>query len=126
MRKILAYGTLKEGHYNFEYYKSRFPEIKKTGDMRISGYEMYDYQGLYPMAVPAIHSSIQCDVIDVSLRCFVQMIEMERGAGYTPVEVSLNGGVYVIFVYTDELPPFCEKVTSGNWTHDNYLIKQSN
>jgi gamma-glutamylcyclotransferase (GGCT)/AIG2-like uncharacterized protein YtfP len=112
MVKILAYGTLREGDYNFDRMASAFgvDSIKKVGETELSGYKMHDL-GFYPAIKEGTETDkIKCDILEVNEQTARAIDYMESGAGYKTVETDL-GKIYVFEGNLSNRPI----ITSGDW-----------
>ena len=109
--KLLAYGTLREGQYNFDRVKTLFgvDSIKKLGETTVKGFKLLDL-GYYPAAVPCENSEIRCDILEVSEKANQFIDAMELGAGYS-TELLNQEKIYVIKDQNLNFP----KIESGDW-----------
>lgn len=97
MLYILAYGTLREGHYNFD----RFEGVKKIATINIDGYQLYDL-GAYPMILPDENAkNLVVDLLEVSEQTKGFIDRMEIGAGYKLEShtVNIDGQDYTATLY---------------------------
>jgi gamma-glutamylcyclotransferase (GGCT)/AIG2-like uncharacterized protein YtfP len=95
MLRIFAYGTLREGFYNF----SRFSSLKKIDTTRIKGFKLYSTCYGYPGVKEDSESSIVVDVLEANESDFNSINAMEKGAGYSIKEIEINGQKGVIYIY---------------------------
>lgn len=118
MNRILSYGTLREGDYNFERMKDIFGEkgIKKLNTINLPNYRIYDL-GYYPGLNKSNNELdiVTFDLLEVSNECMNFIKNMERGAGYT--EELIKEYDAVLFVYDADLSKYkdTEFISSGDW-----------
>ena len=118
-KRIAVYGSLREGHYNFERFKRFYPELTVVeNNVKIKGYDLYSL-GSYPGIVRG-NGEIEVDILECSKQCYGQIMYMELGAGYTAKELFINDHQTIIFEYEGPVRPHV-KVESGNW---NQFTKQ--
>lgn len=113
MQKILAYGSLREGDYNFQRILDTFGKgsIRKVEQLVLPKFKMYNL-GFYPAVRESNNTedNIHVDVLEVSDKAAEAIDTMELGAGYTIKEVE---GAR-LYVYGYQLPDNCQ-IKSGNW-----------
>lgn len=113
--KILVYGSLRAGEYNFKRFDDYFPgqmEVKKT--TKIKGFDLHSmgsYPGINVSKNP--DKELVVDVIHCDNQCFHAINGMELGAGYTTQEVVVDGEPHKIYVYKGNLN---SPVESGDWS----------
>jgi len=102
---IAAYGTLREGHYNYDRYKDKADQLpnrtfQKVNEGIVEGYQLWDL-GPYPYIVKTgdRDDKIIVDVIETDLNTLQSISMMEIGAGYNVEEVNVNGTDCLIYVY---------------------------
>lgn len=117
MSKILAYGTLREGDYNFERVKSHFGEtsIQKVRSVEISGFSMHNL-GFFPgiNRTNNTEDKILCDILEVSDKAASFIEAMELGAGYETQDVEVGDESFPIYIYRGDLSNR-PKVETGDW-----------
>jgi gamma-glutamylcyclotransferase (GGCT)/AIG2-like uncharacterized protein YtfP len=94
--RVAVYGSLRVGEYNYNYFKSTFPEIEHTGTHTISGYKLFSL-GSYPAATLG-NGELVIDTFLVGDDCFASMNGMEIGAGYHKAEVVVDGETHIIWL----------------------------
>ena len=118
--RILAYGTLREGDYNFTRMQDNFglDAIKKVGEIVLPYFKMYDLKW-YPtiIATSDEKDTVTFDVLDVTEECYRFINAMELGAGYKEIAVETQEyGKCLVYVYLkhylNERTPVIE---SGDW-----------
>jgi|688.fasta_scaffold771024_2 gamma-glutamylcyclotransferase (GGCT)/AIG2-like uncharacterized protein YtfP len=122
MKKILVYGSLREGDYNFERVKNLFGEdsIKKIGEKTLSGFAIFDL-GHYPGLNETGNEDhkVLFDVLEVNEKAFNFIQRMELGAGYNEKMVD----DLTMYVYNYTLDPNT-RVLSGDWiTHKKETLR---
>lgn len=122
MKKILVYGSLRKGEYNYKRFLKYYPDgLNYLATTTITGYKLYDL-GSYPGIRPQDGTELVVDVMEVSDEAYDSITGMERGAGYSVVKETVEGfGECTIYVYDY---PVNEKylVESGDWS--KYLSHQ--
>lgn len=113
MKKILAYGTLREGQYNFDRIKSTFGEhsIKRVESLSIEGYDMYN-MGPFPCVTKG-GGKIQVEMLELSDNAADAIERMELGAGYEPIMI----GEAKMYIYSDV--EGYDKIESGDWIKES-------
>lgn len=112
--KILVYGSLREGEYNFTRINRMLGKdsISKVGDEVVAGFQLRNL-GAYPAATKGGESDkIVCDILEVNdeAKEFIDM--MEEGAGY----VAIPAGKENLPMYIhDKLSSSYPLVKSGDW-----------
>lgn len=122
MKKILVYGSLRKGEYNFERFEDYFPnQMNYLGTVETPGYKLYSL-GSYPgiKATDDDNFMLTVDKLEVSEECFQAIDGMEKGAGYTTNTITLPDGDYTIYVYQGRVSER-ELVHSGDWTKRKQL-----
>jgi gamma-glutamylcyclotransferase (GGCT)/AIG2-like uncharacterized protein YtfP len=112
-KKIVAYGTLRKGFYNF----NRFlPDIEYLYSTTIKGYDMYNL-GSYPCIVENENSEqdIVVDIVEVTEDAYKWITAMEEGAGYETKTITINNEHLTIYVYPN-IPRFSNKIQTGDWS----------
>lgn len=117
-KKIAVYGTLKSGHYNYDRFKAKYPSIEVIDAGVISGYEMYNFGGWYPVITKG-EGNITVEVLEVPAKAYDAIVSMEEGAGYEIELIEVNGHYCTLFVYQGTMAGYT-KVEDGNWTSKNY------
>lgn len=117
MNKILVYGTLRQGDYNFDRIAHAFgsDSIKKVGEASIPNYKLFNL-GFYPGINKSDNENdvIVCDVLEVNDQAKRFIDGMEFGAGYKIANVNLNGENHEIYEYKRELNEN-SRIKSGDW-----------
>lgn len=113
MKKLLVYGSLREGDYNFDRIKSYFGEdsIKKIGEKTLTGYSIFNL-GSYPGLNKTNNEehSVLFDIVEVKDNAYEFIQGMELGAGYT--EEKLDD--YIFYVYDHKFDEK-DRIISGDW-----------
>lgn len=114
-KKVLAYGTLREGDYNFERIQLAFgtDSIKKVGQTKVQNFKMHSL-GPYPAIVQSEGEEIVCDLLEVNEKAFNFIEAMEKGAGYDSVEVDVDGNKHTIYTHTSDLSRY-PVIKTGDW-----------
>ena len=118
--KILGYGTLRSGDYNFERMQGYFGEesIKKIGEVTLPNFKMYDL-GHYPTIIATVEPDNQVvfDILEVNHPCYNFIVQMERGAGYQEIQVNVDGygDCYVYIYLKDFINDKTPVIKSGDW-----------
>jgi gamma-glutamylcyclotransferase (GGCT)/AIG2-like uncharacterized protein YtfP len=117
IKRIAVYGTLREGHYNFEKFKRMFPELKVIKkNEKLKGYDLYSLGG-YP-GIKRGNGEVEVDILECSTKCFGAINYMELNAGYSVVEIFINNEPTYIYEYLGNVNP-SKKIDSGNWNYKN-------
>ncbi len=119
---ILAYGTLREGDYNYARMQNYFGKdsIKKIGEIILPNYKMYNL-GSYPCIVESDdeNDKVVFDKLEVSDECFNAIRSMELGAGYTEKQINLQLDDYRLYIFTDISLDYSDifypRILSGDW-----------
>lgn len=114
-KKILVYGSLRNGEYNFERFKDYFPNgIEYVKTTTIKGFDLHSL-GSYPGIVPSDNpeKELVVDVMNCNNQCFYSIDGMERGAGYKAQEVIVDNVPHTIYVYKGNPNRLVE---SGDWS----------
>lgn len=112
MSRLLAYGTLREGDYNFERIREALGEesLFKIGETRLKGYKMHNL-GYYPAITPAgPESEVVCDILEASDKAMLYIDYMESSAGYRKKETE-QGSFYFIPWDLSRYPA----IDTGDW-----------
>lgn len=110
MSKILAYGTLRKGHYNFDRFSEFLTYVETT---KIKGFDLYDL-GPYPIVVVNPEGEIEVDILEATEEGKRIIDRMEEGAGYRKTAVDLGSEQGTIYYYS-YIPTYATKITSGNY-----------
>lgn len=108
--KIVVYGSLREGTYNYERFKSSYPEIEKIETSEIEGFALHDL-GAFPCAVKG-KGTLVVDVLIVPDEAYVSIRNMELGAGYDEIEMKVGEHTGFMYTYKQSDAPIVE---SGDW-----------
>ena len=114
-KKVFIYGSLRRGHYNHD----RFDFGSKTvfhGSEVLNGARLYDL-GVYPCMVLTDRSEDKVvgevyEFTDTKLERLIH--NMEIGAGYVEVEVTVELGMVKTYVF-ETAPAEGVLVDSGDW-----------
>lgn len=113
MKKLLVYGTLREGDYNFKRVQNLFGKdsIIKIDEKTLSGYAMFDL-GAYPGLNKTDNEEhkVLFDVVEVTDEAFNFIQSMEIGAGYSPLEVDDA----ILYIYNINYAEN-KRIVSGDW-----------
>jgi gamma-glutamylcyclotransferase (GGCT)/AIG2-like uncharacterized protein YtfP len=114
--KFLAYGSLREGEFNFDRFGSN--SLTFVRNEKVKGYKMYSL-GAYPFITYTGKDEdvIVCDVLETDKRIFEYINDMEVGAGYTS-RLEDNLPIFVMNVKEKDLERF-KQVNSGDWKLKN-------
>lgn len=121
MKKILVYGSLREGMYNYDFFHRMFGIAKEFTDV-IKGFELYSL-GAYPgiKQTDNLDDEVIVDCLHLSPNAYRQIRAMELGANYTEILYTLNGEKYPLYLYNGEVQDD-DKVISGDWV--KFIQKQ--
>lgn len=114
---VLTYGSLRQGEYNHDRFKSvhgKGYEYKRT--MVLDGFDLYSL-GPYP-GIKEGKNKLEVDLFECSEDCYRSIRGMELGAGYSEKTISLPEGESVIYMYEGSVNPN-ELVVDGNWKNRN-------
>lgn len=121
MNKILVYGTLRKGDYNFDRILNSFGEgsIVKTGETTLRGYKLYNL-GSYPGVVKSDSENdiIVCDIVEVKEEAKKFIDLMELGSGYKIETVVVDDVPHTIYEYKHQLSED-RRITTGDWFKRN-------
>ena len=119
MVKLISYGTLREGFYNFYAIQALFGEesIKKIETLPIKGIAIcYSQETEFPYGVSAEGTAI-CDILEVTQEVAEYIDEMEKGAGYEKVQLpDTSGNLLDVYLYKGTLPLDYTKDVNADWT----------
>jgi len=115
MRKVLFYGSLREGHYNHSYFEESFGKenFKCIGMREIKGYDLYSL-GSYPAVIKSSdpESVVVMEEFEISEQAYDSVKRMELGAGYHEVETE-DG--FVFYAQNRDMSNR-QRVENGDWT----------
>jgi len=119
MNKLLIFGTLRRGQYNFNRFKF-YGEQKYIETIRLSGFDLYDL-GHYPTVVKG-EGEVTFEIHSVCDKILEIITDMEIGAGYKPIKIKVGDSDCTLYTmekeYIDEGVvrgrPF-PKIESGDW-----------
>ena len=124
-KRILVYGSLRNGEYNFQSFQRVFGNnIKYEKTLEIEGFSLYSL-GPYPGINKSLNknSKLTVDILNVNEVVYNQIKEMELGAGYKEEFVNIDGEQLPIYVY--KYPLNKEYIVeSGDWS--SYLKSKRN
>lgn len=110
--KIIVYGSLRKGEYNYQYFKRWFgDDINHVKTTTIDGFTLHSL-GSYPCAVRG-EGKLVVDILEVSEEVSKDIYDMEIGAGYY---------VDMVHVEDEKLPIYLmansnqKVVEHGDWT----------
>jgi gamma-glutamylcyclotransferase (GGCT)/AIG2-like uncharacterized protein YtfP len=112
--KIYAYGTLREGQYNFKRIQDNFGKesIRKVEETTLNEFDMYSINNWYPAIVHNKEGgTIVVEVLEVSPQAKAFIDSMESGAGYDIMEVN---GIPIYYYSTNKFNEN-SKINSGDW-----------
>lgn len=114
MKYILAFGTLKKNcpsgrNWNWQ----RFDGQKYIKDYDLNGYDIYSL-GPYPAICPG-EGTVKCELQEVTDEAFENILWMEKGAGYSPVEIQIEDKVATVFTWPRNKLIKYQKIENGNW-----------
>lgn len=115
--KILVYGTLRKGQYNFDRILKNFgsDSIKKVSEKVIEGFKMYSIHDWYPAIVYTGNQEdkIIAEEIEVSPEAKGFVDKMEAGAGYIIKQVD---GLDIYCILEDDMDDgLTGEIESGDW-----------
>jgi len=120
----MAYGSLRNGEYNFDRFQSIYGEdnFKYVRTTTIKGFEIYDlgsYPGLRISDNP--DSTVVVDILEVNPDAYHSIYRMEIGARYTLASVKdeETGDMYEIYLYNYEEGDLVE---NGDWSEYLKLV----
>lgn len=120
--KILVYGTLRKGGYNYHAFKNIFgEEINCLGTIKVKGFKLYDL-GPFPAIIQG-NGEVVFDILEVSRQCFYSITYMEIGAGYECKKVKIDGEEYFLYVF-DYMPSGAKLIPSGDYS--KHINKKEN
>lgn len=110
--KILTYGSLRKGEYNYERFRQYFKNgLNHVDTVIIKGFDLYDlgsYPGIKISDDP--EKELTVDIMGCSQECYDSIQRMELGAGYSNYPVNINGEDITIYLY-------------HGYTQENRLVK---
>ena len=113
--KILVYGTLRKGQYNFDRINNNFgsDSIKKVSERVIEGFKMVSINDWYPAIIynGDKYQTIIVEEVEVTPEAKNFIDRMEAGAGYTIKQV---GGLDIYCYVNDYFKPE-QRIESGDW-----------
>lgn len=115
MRKILVYGSLRKGEYNYESFKRRHGDgFNYLGTTKVKGFNLYSlgsYPGITESEDP--EKELVVDIMECDDDCYNSIYRMEIGAGYRTQEVIVDGEPMNIYLYLGRPTRLVE---SGDWS----------
>lgn len=117
-KKHLFYGSLRSGQYNFNRFGPGTQKYIKT--LRIPGFKMVNL-GYYPCVTESdnLQDEITVELHEVSEGAAEKIYFMEKGAGYLPKYIEIDGEKCVIYFCTPEFIKQSGKenniIESGDW-----------
>ncbi len=122
MKNMFVYGSLKKGFFNHSLI-SENPRNRFIRKGFIEGYKLYllwSYPGIKPSSNA---DKVYVELYSLSDEVFERIDRMEKGAGYTAVEVEDDEGEKgILYVYNGEVKEN-NLVPFGQWTKENEKIK---
>lgn len=112
--RLLVYGSLRKGAYNFERFQEIFgeKEMSYIETRQIEGYSLHDL-GAYPCAVETNDNTpLVVDILEVSDEAHERIKMMELGAGYYEKEIELDAIPHYMYLFEK---PYGEQVQEGDW-----------
>lgn len=124
--RIAVYGSLRLDEYNYNYFKSRYPnEIKFIKTIAISGYKLYSL-GSYPgIKETSDNTELVIDIFEVSENVYSMITDMELCSGYKIKKLDIDNIPTTLYVYTANIAN-CTLVESGDWSkylNEKQLVK---
>ena len=110
---ILVYGSLRQGAYNHNRFKSIYKEdydFKRS--LELNNYNLYSL-GSYP-GIKDGKNSLKVELFECSEFCYNNIKAMELGAGYSERIIALDEGNAVIYMYEGRVSED-RIVESGDW-----------
>lgn len=107
-KKIITYGSLRKGMYNYEALKDGIEYIDTT---TIKGFRLHDY-GAYPFAVEG-EGEMVVDILEVEEEMYEAIKRMELGAGYIEKEITIGDTTGYIYLFRQ--PTNNRIVEHGDW-----------
>ena len=107
MQRAYVYGSLRKGHYNFKSF-SGISYIKTT---KLKGWDLFSL-GSYPGIKPG-KGTLVVDLVEMDNATYKQVLKMELGAGYSEIDITIDGISGKFFPYNYNLT---ELVPSGDWS----------
>ena len=117
MTLVAVYGTLKQGHYNYERYLRGVSPVASA--LVEIPFRMYA-NGDYPMLVPDVDGErhrIRIEVFDVDDRKLRELDALEEPYGYwrESIPVEELGRDVEVYLHPAPAPPGFSLVLSGDW-----------
>lgn len=118
--KFAAYGTLREGNYNYDRFKGMYGKDFQY-ETTITSEDKFVMltNGMYPLLMRekknCTPTTIVFDIIKCSEECYRDICAMEFGAGYEEDFVELNGEKYNIFIFNHETN--YKQIKTGDWNN---------
>lgn len=113
--KILTYGSLRKGEYNYDRFKEYFKDgLQYESTITIKGFDLFDlgsYPGIKVSENP--EKELVVDIMNCDLNCFNDINGMERGAGYSSHIININNREHIIYIYEGTASKLVE---SGDWS----------
>lgn len=111
MKRILVYGSLRKGLWN---YAGHLKGCEPVSIYRVKGFEMYDLGG-YPMVIRNKDAdSIVVEEYLLEDKHFENIKLMEWSAGYVCAQLTIQDKEYNIFCYT-WIPPNSPFIEGGDY-----------
>jgi len=95
MKKVIFYGSLKKGFYNYDRFNSFGKQIF-VSDIELPGYDIYSLTH-FP-AVCEGKGTIKAEIHIMDIEVYRRVFSMEIGSGYVEEMVEVNGESYSLFV----------------------------
>jgi len=114
-KKILVYGSLRSGEFNFNRFKEYFPNgIEYIKTTTVKGFDLHSL-GSYPGIVKSKdpEKELVVDIMHCDNPCYYAINGMELGAGYKNEDVLIEGVPHTIYVYQGNPNRLVE---SGDWS----------
>lgn len=108
MQKVYVYGSLRKGHYNFK----NFSGISYISTTKVKGWDLFSL-GSYPGVKPG-EGTLVVDLVEMDNKTYKQVLNMELNAGYSEIDIDINGVTAKFFPYNYNLT---ELVPSGDWSN---------
>lgn len=115
MHKIITYGSLRKGEYNFD----RFPSAKHIKTTTIQGWDLFSlHSGMYPGVKESKNSNLTVDIIEVDAKDYNNIRAMELGAGYSEIELEVENVKGKFYPYLGVVQN-TNIIKSGDWLKRN-------
>lgn len=117
MKKLVVYGSLRPGCYNFDRIVNNFGKenVNHLGTKTLDGFAIYNITDFYPgIRKTKAGEEVVVDLLEVSNEVYEYVKAMELGAGYNEITVELDGDEYTLYEYSTQPAQF-KKIITGDW-----------